>query len=84
MNFDIPQISRNMIVASPHKNLPHITSNKRYVVTKVEEEYVWVRNDYGDITPYKAIHFIEADVLFALSLYITFMNLLNLSSNPPI
>lgn len=82
MSFDIPDPRKSMIVASPHKYLPHITQNKRYIISEVEEDYVWIVNDYGQKSPYKAIHFMEVDVLFSLSLYITFMRLLNLSSKP--
>lgn len=71
-----------MIVTSPYSTLPHITPNKRYVISKMEQDVVWVRNDYGVQAPYKGIHFIEVDVYYALLLYTTFMRILNLIDKP--
>lgn len=82
MDFFLPELEVNMVVTTPYQTLPHITPNKKYVITKLERDILWVRNDYGDITPYKSIHFIESDVYAALCLYITFMRILNLSNKP--
>lgn len=78
--LDLPILQVNMIVTTYYKNLPHITPNKRYIISKIEDDIIWLRNDYGETKPYKNIFFIEADVFFALSLYITFMRLLNLTN----
>lgn len=82
MDFSMPELEVNMIVVTPYRTLPHITPNKKYVIAKLDDEILWIRNDYGEDTPYKAINFIEADVYFALSLYITFMRILNLTNKP--
>ena len=76
MDFHLPELEINMVVTTPYLTLPHITPNKQYIIAKVERDLVWVRNDYGDTIPYKAIHFIESDVYCALCLYITFMRIL--------
>lgn len=82
MDFFLPELEVNMIVTTPYLTLPHITPNKKYVIAKIENDILWVRNDYGETNPYKSIHFIEADVYSALCLYITFMRILNLSNKP--
>ena len=82
MDFFLPELEVNMIVTTPYKTLPHITPNKKYVIHKLEQDIVWIQNDYRRIEAYKAIHFIEAEVFYALSLYITFMRILNLTNKP--
>jgi hypothetical protein len=82
MDFFLPELQMNMVVTTPYHTLPNITPNKKYVISRMERDIIWLRNDFGEITPYKAINFIEADVFFALCLYMTFMKLLNLSNKP--
>jgi hypothetical protein len=81
-DFFLPELQMNMIVTTPYSTLPNITPNKKYIISRLERDILWVKNDYGDIMPYKAIHFIEADVFFALCLYMTFMRMLNLTDKP--
>jgi len=82
MDFSLPELEVNMIVTTPFTTLPHITPNKKYVISKLEQDMVWIRNDYDQIQPYKSLHFIEADVFYSLALYITFMRILNLTNKP--
>jgi len=82
MDLLLPDMEINMIITTPYQTLPHITPYRKYIITKLEDDILWLRNDYGEVTPYKGINFIEADVFFALSLYITFMKILNLSNKP--
>lgn len=78
-DFFLPELQMNMIVTTPYTTLPNITPNKKYIISKMERDIVWIRNDYGEVMPYKAIHFIEADIFFALCLYMTFSKVLGLS-----
>lgn len=71
-----------MVVTTPYDTLPNITPNSKYIIIKIEQDIVWVRNDYGEVYPYKGMNFIEADVYFSLCLYVTFMRLLDLSNKP--
>ena len=80
MEFFLPDLEMNMVVTTPYSSLPNITPNKKYIITKVERDTIWLRNDCNENKPYKAINFIEADVFFALCLYMTFVRMLNLSN----
>lgn len=80
MDFFLPELEANMIVTTPYQTLPHITPNKKYAIVRIETDILWLRNDYDEVTPYRSINFIEADVFYALSLYITFMRILNLTN----
>ena len=82
MGFDLPELEVHMIVTTPYKTLSHITANKKYVIRKVEQDIIWLENDYHEIEPYKSMHFIEADVYFSLCLYITLQRLLNFPFKP--
>ena len=82
MDFFLPELQANMVVTTPYSTLSNITPNKKYIISRLERDIIWLRNDHGDIEPYKAIHFIEADVFFALCLYMTFMRILGLSDKP--
>jgi hypothetical protein len=82
MEYLLPELQVNMIVVTSYNTLPNITPNKKYVIENIEQDIVWIRNDYNVVAPYKAINFAEADVYFSLCLYYTFMKLLNLTSKP--
>lgn len=82
MDFSLKDLEVSMVVTTPYKNLPHITMNKRYIIHKIEDEYIWVMNDYGHVTPYKAFHFIEVDTYYSLCFYLTVVRLLQISSKP--
>ena len=82
MDFDIPSMKANMVVTTPYDNIPGIQPNKKYVIFKVSGDKVWIRNDKDIVQEYDSIDFIEADLYFALSLYMTFMRLLNLTNMP--
>ena len=82
MDFLLPDLEVNMIITTPYKTLTHITPNRKYVIHQISQDMLWIRNDADIIQPYRALYFIEADVFFALSLYITFMRVLNLTSKP--
>lgn len=82
MDFFLPELEVNMIVTTPYTTLLNITPNKRYVIERLEQDLCWVRDDQDKITSYKAINFIEADVYYALNLYITLMRILNLTNKP--
>ena len=82
MDYYLRDLEVHMIVATPYKTLPHITPNKKYVVVKVEQDIVWIHNDYDELKPYKSMHFAEADVYFALCLYMTFVRILGLTNKP--
>ena len=82
MDFLLPDLEINMVVTTPYKTLTNITPNKKYIIHQMSQDTLWIRNDLDSIEPYKALYFIEADVYFALSLYITFMRVLNLTSKP--
>lgn len=82
MDFFLPELQMNMVVTTPYTTLPNITPNKKYIITQMERDLIWLRNDCGEVRPYKAINFIEADVFFALCLYMTFVRILDLSNKP--
>ena len=82
MDYSLPELEVSMVVTTPYLTLPHITPNKRYVISRIELDVIWVKNDYDQEQPYRSIHFIEVDVYHALCLYTTFMRILNLANKP--
>lgn len=81
-DFFLPKLQMNMVVTTPYSTLPNITPNKKYIISKMERDIVWIKNDYQEIAPYKAIHFIEVDIFFTICLYMTFSKILGLSHKP--
>ena len=82
MDFFLPELDVNMVVTTPYTTLEDITPNKKYIIYRMERDLIWIRNDIDEIVAYKAIHFIEADVFFALCLYMTVMRTLGLTNKP--
>lgn len=78
MKFSSPKIEIGSIVTTFQNNLIGITPKRRYIVEGREEGgLVFIRNDEGMLEPYRSIHFMEADVIFSLLLYMTINRLLN-------
>lgn len=82
MNFSLPDLEKFMVVTTPYQTIPNITANKKYVILEIRKNMIILRNDTGVLCPYSGIDFIEAEIFFALSLYMTFTRILNLANLP--
>jgi hypothetical protein len=82
MNFSLPNLEVHMVVVTPYKIIENITANKKYIILRIEDDIVYLINDLGVECRYRGIQFIEAEVFFALSLYMTFVKILGISSLP--
>lgn len=82
MDLTIPELTTNMIVVTPNDNIANITPYKKYIIVNMYKNLICIENDIGQITFYHSINFIEVDVFFSLSMYMTLSRLFNLSANP--
>lgn len=82
MDFFLPDLQVSMVVTTPYTTLPGITPNKKYVIVDIDRDEILLMNDLGRVRTYQAINFIEADVFFALCLYVTFVRMLGLTNKP--
>jgi len=82
MELSIPELSTNMIVVTPNDSIENITPYKKYVIINIYRNMVLLRNDEGSEIYYHSVNFIEVDIFFALSLYMTLTRMFNLSANP--
>jgi len=71
----IPKMKIGLAVVSPTDQV-NITANSVYVVEKLIEDRIVVRNNIGVSKSYSAYRFIEADLYFTICLYGTFNNIL--------
>ena len=82
MDFGLPDLEKYMVVTTPYQTIPNITANKKYIILGTEKGMIQLRNDIGVIGIYSGIEFIEAEIFFALSLYLTFTRVLGLANLP--
>lgn len=75
----IPEIEIGLLVVTPvyHEG---ITANRKYVVEKVVDGMVYVRNDLGNIEPYTLYSFMEADLYFTMSLFSSMISIFKLGN----
>ncbi len=82
MDFNLPELEKHMVVTTPYQTIPNITANKKYIILGVDRNLVLLRNDVGAECLYSGLDFIEAEIFFALSMYMTFTRILGLANLP--
>lgn len=75
----IPKIEVGLIVVSPgyHEG---ITPNRKYIVEKVVDSKVFVRNDFNEVKSYTLYSFMEADLYFTISLFSSLISIFKLGN----
>ena len=74
----IQDIKAGMIVVTPSSNLPNLTEDRKYVVLDVEGDWIQIQDDSGDIRYYQSFLFIEADVYYAMILYLSMLRIFDI------
>lgn len=82
MDLSLPNLEVHMVVVTPYKIVENITANKKYIITRIDNDMVHIINDLGVSSKYKGLYFIEAEIYFSLSLYMTFVRILGISNLP--
>jgi hypothetical protein len=80
-SLTMPELSVGMIVVTPSAFTPYLTADKKYIILDVENDWVMVEDDVGDLRYYRAHLFIEADVYYNLCLYLTLMRMFGVPPN---
>lgn len=75
----IPEMEVGLVVVTP-TNYKNITANKKYVVHKLGEGEIFLKNDIGEILPYSSYQFIEADLYFTMCLFSTMIRIFQLGN----
>lgn len=75
----IPKIRPGMLVVTPIK-IKGITANRKYVVEEVDEGFLVIRNDKGELSCHSAYQFIEADLYFTMCLFSTLITMYKLGN----
>lgn len=82
MSFSLPDLEKYMVVTTPYQTIPNITANSKYIILGIDRNLILLRNDAGVECLYSGIDFIEAEIYFALSLYITCTKMFGLANLP--
>ena len=82
MNLSLPNLEVHMMVVTPYKTIENITPNKKYIIVGIDHDTIHLINDIGVSCKYKGLYFIEAEIFFSLSLYMTFVRILGISNIP--
>lgn len=82
MDLSLPNLEVHMVVTTPYKIISNITPNKKYMILGIDEDNILIRNDVGVECLYLGLYFIEADIFFALSLYMTYVRILGIANSP--
>jgi len=80
INLVVPELKTGTIVVTPTTALTGITKHKKYVVENITEDHIYLRNDYGEIRPFLAYQFMEADVYFTVCLFSTMITIFEINS----
>lgn len=75
----IPEMEIGLVVVTPVSR-EDITANKKYVVEKIGEGVIFIKNDFNCIVPHSSYQFIEADVYFTMCLFSTMITIFKLGS----
>lgn len=75
----IPEMKVGLIVVTPSPII-NITKNKKYVVEKIGNGMIVIRNDNGELASYNAYEFIEVDLYFTMCLFATVITLFKLGN----
>ena len=75
----IQKIEMGLLVVTPSYH-EGITANRIYVVEKVVENKVFIRNDFGEVKPYALYSFMEADLYFTMSLFSSLISIFRLGN----
>lgn len=75
MKFTHPRIERGTIVCAWRADLKNITPKKSYKVVMKDHEWIYFKDDSGELGKYRSIFFMESDVVFAIGLYMTLTRL---------
>jgi hypothetical protein len=78
-NLDISTLTVGTIVVGGI-GVVGISQEKLYVVEQVIGDQILLNNDLNRKRWYRSLHFIEADLYFSITLYLTLSRLLNLKS----
>jgi hypothetical protein len=76
MKFSSPRIEVGSVIISFRVDLKGVTPKRKYIVEKRDSEYIFIRNDEDQVTMYRSIFFMEADVIYSFLLYHTMSRLL--------
>jgi len=75
----IPEMKVGLVVVTP-TIIKNITTNKKYVVQRLEEGHIIIYNDLGELCTYSAYEFIEADLYYTMCLFSTVINIFKLGN----
>ena len=75
----IPEMEVGLIVITPIDCID-ITANRKYVVEKMGEGVIYIKNNSGIIAPYSAYQFMEADLYITICLFTTMINIFKLGN----
>ncbi len=75
----VPKMEVGLIVVTP-LNKKDLSSDKKYVVEKIEKDTIFIVNDLGELKSYSAYKFMEADLYYTICLFSTMITVYNLGS----
>lgn len=75
----IPEMEVGLVVVTP-VNHRGVTANRVYIVEKIGEGIIFIKNDFNQVAAYSTYQFIEADVYFTMCLFSTMINIFKLGS----
>jgi len=76
--LSLPKYEVGMVVVAPSSNIPYITEDKKYVVLDVERDRLKIQDDSGDTRYYESFLFIEPDVYYSMTMYLTMLRMFDL------
>lgn len=75
MKFSNPKIERGSVVVAWRADLKKVTPKKHYTVVVRDSEWIFFKDDSGELGRYRSIFFMEADVVYTISFYMTLTRL---------
>lgn len=77
----LPNLKVGTVVVTPCDAIPELTQDKHYVVLGIQDEWLKICNDFGDIRYYQAHLFIEANVYYNMLIWLVMMRMFDLNPN---
>lgn len=75
----IPVMEVGLVVVTPAV-IKDITVNKKYIIEKIEDDLIILKNDAGQSMAYKSFQFMEADLYFTMCLFSSMITMFKLGS----
>ena len=79
--MQLPTFIVGMIVVTPTSNIPLLTEDRKYIIKDIEDDWIQIADDSGDLRYYRSHLFIEADVYYNMILFLSLVRLFNINVN---